>query len=220
MSGFAKRHSSPNRRLRRVGYHPFLVLLLRQPRSWLLLPTNKNAADAEFGRTYATETENAAKANNCVKARKCTLGSYNESKDKTTDTSAGCCPGQTGHHIIPNSAVKDAGCDDYSYGGTPVICLEGVNNSWGSHGEAHENLGTKMSDYCKDNKTDTILYNEMRNLCLEAIKHDATHCNKKCLQEQLDEKYKCGDKPLAAKSGQGGGKKGAKSNASRDFRAR
>jgi|GEM_PF-5281693 len=57
------------------------------------IPINRNAASTEFGRTYADETAKAARANECLEARKCTWGSYNDSKDKSTNSPKGCCPG-------------------------------------------------------------------------------------------------------------------------------
>ena len=49
--------------------------------------------------------------------------------------------------MIPDAAVKDAKCTDYVYDKAPTICLEGQNNSHGSHGRAHISLKDAMIDY-------------------------------------------------------------------------
>ena len=105
----------------------------------------------------------------CMRARRCQLVPYKEthhqdiSKDcdgqddqEETEISGpasgqGCCPGQTGHHILPGSMFKN--CKSYgrskgcSHQNAPTMCVEGVNNAHGSHGQMHTQLGKQMDKY-------------------------------------------------------------------------
>ncbi|MEY4564885.1 MAG: hypothetical protein RLZZ618_4162, partial [Pseudomonadota bacterium] len=87
-----------------------------------------------------------AMANPCIKARKCLLVPYKDS-DKTAKGN-GCCPGQTGHHVLPDAMFKryepetdpqtqktdmkaqgPRKCwEKYKHGDAPTICLEGTTN--------------------------------------------------------------------------------------------
>ena len=158
-----------------------------------------------------------ARIDPCTRARKCMLPPYKNTDGSPSKAMAqarhgnGCCPGQTGHHILPDSMVKDAGCPGYDQKEAPVICLEGRNNcaEHGSHGGAHGALKGTMSDYKKDANSDTISYEEAKKQGLDAAqKSGAAHCDRKCLEAQIDAHYKgCKDKQLKATAGTGGGEK-------------
>ncbi|MGK4000773.1 PAAR-like domain-containing protein [Sorangium sp. So ce1024] len=177
-----------------------------------------------------------ANANLCIRARRCMLVPY----DKTDALEAarsgeGCCPGQTGNHVMPGSmfgrksdgkidpAFKDA-CDrvkgfEYNHDDAPTICLEGVNNTHGSHGKAHSLLRGSIDEYKKKQEAakaagvagadpKRISYREARELALDSLKVAAWNCNRKCLRAQLDAYYKkaCNkgnNKNLKATSGGG-----------------
>lgn len=162
----------------------------------------------------------------CLRARKCMLVPYevNEKKplgklDKLTgkraaqkqstvgyvDSGKGCCPGQTGHHIIPDAAAKDAKCQGYVYKEAPTICLEGQDNHFGSHGRAHGKLEQSIQDYKDRTGKDTMPYDKMRDQALAAVADSTQQCNPECLKAQLDSYYKCGEMP--AKSGKSESKK-------------
>ncbi|MFC3156035.1 HNH/endonuclease VII fold toxin-2 domain-containing protein, partial [Gilvimarinus japonicus] len=144
-----------------------------------------------------------AKINPCVRARKCLLVPYKntKSKKKTVKDGNGCCPGQTGHHIMPNAMFKDKDnksvCPGYNYNEAPVMCLEGTNNAkgWGSHGSAHSNLEVDMKHYRderfeKNQNTDVISYKEGSKICIDAVREAAAkNCDPECLQAQLDHHY-------------------------------
>lgn len=153
------------------------------------------------GLTNSMET--MATLNPCVSARKCLLVPYKNAKNSRdmAKTGSGCCPGQTGHHIMPNAMFKDKNnksvCPGYDYNEAPVICLEGTKNAagWGSHGKAHSNLETNMKFY-RDKRqsnglnTDLISYKDGSKLGIEAVREAAAkHCDPKCLQAQLDHHY-------------------------------
>jgi len=59
-------------------------------------------------------------------------------------TSGGCCPGQTGHHLIPDSWAKNANCTNYKEGDAPVVCVEGVSQNDGTHQSVHYNLNEDL----------------------------------------------------------------------------
>ncbi|MCE3602999.1 hypothetical protein LXA47_05200 [Massilia sp. P8910] len=140
----------------------------------------------------------------CLRARKCHFVPFRNNGKKNSSNGRGCCPGQTAHHVIPHAAAKDAKCTGYTYGGGLTICLEGQDNTYGSHGRAHEGLDKLIENYNGLNKPPKpISYTEMRKKALEALKENTDQCKKPCLEKQLDEYYKnCGD--LTAKSGKGG----------------
>ncbi len=151
----------------------------------------------------------------CTRARKCMLVPYKNTEGTPkavtqANHGQGCCPGQTGHHVLPDSMVKGAGCPGYDKEDAPTICLEGTKNGFehGSHGAAHKNLSDSMKEYRKNNSnTDTISYDKAKDQGIAAVqKAGAAHCDKKCLEAQLDAHYKgCAGKNLKAVAGTGGG---------------
>ncbi|HCF2456935.1 TPA: DUF4150 domain-containing protein [Pseudomonas aeruginosa] len=141
----------------------------------------------------------------CIRARKCMLVPYNNSKKPQVNKGEGCCPGQTGHHVIPDAAMKGNPC--YSgEGKAPTICLEGTNQHHGSHGKAHEELDEELKSLKLENG-DPISYQEIRNAGITAIKRAGAHdCSTKCLQAQLDDYYKkCLNQKVKAHSGKSSG---------------
>jgi len=136
----------------------------------------------------------------CLKARKCKLVPYKNNKKKDVSKGDGCCPGQTGHHIIPDVSVKNAGCQDYDYQEAPTICLEGTDNIHGSHGRAHVKLKKTIASYGKGKK---IPYESMRDKSMDSVKDSTEQCDQDCLLAQLDAAYdNCDD--LVAHDGGGG----------------
>jgi DNA-binding protein H-NS len=86
----------------------------------------------------------AAEMNPCIRARRCSLVPYNQTENPAAKNGKGCCPGQSGHHVLPSSMFKD--CPDYKEAQAPTICVEGTTNSHGSHGLIHGKLGEKLGD--------------------------------------------------------------------------
>jgi hypothetical protein len=148
-----------------------------------------------------------ARLSKCVNSRKCKLVPYNKTGARDAAKSGeGCCPGQTGHHVIPDAMMKDNPCYK-GKGKAPVICLEGTNNNQGSHGRAHSALKGRMDNYRKTTGKSTISYEDARDKAIDAITKPpgtapASHCSRKCLREQLDAYYKdCKGKQVKATSG-------------------
>jgi len=145
----------------------------------------------------------------CLRARKCMLvpykqtGAFRSSKD-----GQGCCPGQTGHHILPGAMFEGQSCYSGKHGNAPTICLEGVNNSHGSHGYAHGRLQDIVGAHRKANG-DTMTYAAARDAGVKAITSPtvapAAGCNPECLKKQLDAFYEdCRNANLKAHDGMGG----------------
>jgi len=111
---------------------------------------SKPSSDAE-----AMSMASHAQSDDCLKARRCMLVPY-EPKGKQS----GCCPGQTGHHLVEAGSFftkgrgvkRSAAGDDkmldlarnmvgegenYTAAGAPCICVEGTNQYHGTHGLMH-----------------------------------------------------------------------------------
>ncbi len=157
----------------------------------------------KVGEKLADWQRNAATANECIRARKCMLVPYNDTKGQSgitnvTKKSKGCCPGQTGHHLIPHAFAKDAGCKNYKEGTAPTVCAEGESHSTGGSHAAMHTATTEML-LVKDGvlgKAKKMKYADVRDGVLDA--HAKTFpfstCSRGCLKEQLDNYYKKCDK--------------------------
>ncbi|NIA00927.1 hypothetical protein [Massilia sp. CCM 8734] len=168
-----------------------------------------------------------AQINSCMRARKCLLIPYKltspdgvrvpgaTDQNKATAQARhgnGCCPGQTGHHIIPDAMMENVKCSAYNYDEAPTICLEGTKNGFkhGSHGKAHEELSKSIKTYkgsqaAKNLNKDLISYTEAKKQGIDAVeKAGAAHCDRKCLEAQLDQHYgSCDKEMLNANAGTG-----------------
>ncbi|MFC4161901.1 HNH/endonuclease VII fold toxin-2 domain-containing protein [Chitinimonas lacunae] len=194
----------------------------------------------------------AAELNPCIRARRCSLVPFGNthyhqpSKADCADideaqshvqgphNGKGCCPGQTGHHVLP--AEMFSHCPNYKKQASkkiqkqvespagvgcvhqlaPSLCVEGVNNSHGSHGHVHSELGKVMGGMQKNGQSlpkGTEITKE------QAIEAGATSiveafpeskCNKDCLKAQLRAFYtqlNCTPRKADGLPGGGGGSK-------------
>lgn len=125
----------------------------------------------------ATET---AEASDCVKAMRCFLRPY-----KPTGNQPACCPGQTPHHVPPQSMLKRfAG---YSKASALCVCLEGASQHVGSHGMNHAALDFVAREKgVADGKCTVQEYNEV---CAVAVGAQC-HCDPACIKAQLDDSLK------------------------------
>ncbi len=151
----------------------------------------------EPGKAYTNLMSLFALMDACIRARKCLLVKY---KDQNDRDGTGCCPGQTGHHLIPDAAAKSAGCTGYHENNAPVMCLEGTRNNagWGTHGNAHQALKERLRSYRERRAAsglspNTISYNDMANNAVDAVRLSgaALQCDKDCLLAQLRAYYNC-----------------------------
>ncbi|NHZ40893.1 HNH/endonuclease VII fold toxin-2 domain-containing protein [Massilia aquatica] len=180
----------------------------------------------------------AANANPCIQARRCILLPYKDTEGTTTpneeaktntkkpkntsissgkaqaDSGKGCCPGQTGHHVLPGAMFekkgKAQGCEKpYQHTQAPVICVEGTGNRVGSHGLAHKSLDRIIKSF-KKKGAKTISYEKALKRGVLAARRLNKNCSKQCLEAQLnsyyEDKLECQGKQLVAHSGMGGKK--------------
>jgi hypothetical protein len=136
----------------------------------------------------------AARTNDCITARRCQLVPYNQTGTAAAMNGKGCCPGQTGHHLLPEAMFDH--CKNYGpaqHANAPTICVEGATNRHGSHGAAHEKLHTVL-----ENKHPNIPFGSTMpkkdaiNAGVEAAR-DAfpeARCSEECLKAQLEDFYK------------------------------
>lgn len=165
----------------------------------------------------------AAKLNDCIRARRCILVHYGDthyhaaSKQDCSDlgdpgellpgphTGKGCCPGQSGHHVLPAEMFKD--CPAYKkkvktksgYGCAhqmaPTVCAEGVNQHQGSHGVVHKKLSIVLGNLEKNGKTvpwgGEITKNDAIAAGVKSVQEafPESSCNAKCLEAQLRSFY-------------------------------
>ncbi len=132
----------------------------------------------EVSRTVqaGTQATGDAEANDCTKAMRCFLRPYS----RDLKGKSGCCPGQSPHHVPPNSMVKHL--PNHSHGSALCVCLEGASQHVGSHGENHaalDHLATKKGW----GKCTVKEYNEV---CAMAVAAQCG-CSKECIEQQLNE---------------------------------
>lgn len=136
----------------------------------------------EQSRTVQAGTQATADAegSDCVKAMRCFLRPYNRELEKKP----GCCPGQTPHHIPPQSMVNHL--PSYSHGSALCVCLEGASQHVGSHGENHaalDYLANKPGVLDSKGQCSLKKYNEV---CAVAVAAQCG-CKKECIEQQLNE---------------------------------
>lgn len=106
--------------------------------------------------------------------------------------SRGCCPGQTGHHVLPQSWLNGPGgggsCPGYDHDKAPTACLEGYSQYSGSHGTAHDAL----DDFAENRGSTPLSMEEGIELAAEAYTEPGAPgegCDKECIKEQLKDYY-------------------------------
>lgn len=117
-----------------------------------------------------------AEGSECVKAMRCYLRPY--SRDQKGKS--GCCPGQSPHHIPPQSMVSHL--PNYSHGSALCVCLEGASQHVGSHGKNHAAL-----DYLASKKGwGKCTVKEYNEICAISVAAQCG-CKKECIEQQLNE---------------------------------
>ncbi len=126
-----------------------------------LQPGGKDTPVREAGRAEGMTI--TAKESPCLEARKCLLVPYKdtekngESLDESLGHKRGCCPGQTGHHLIPKAWLitdderpANNSCTKYNHGQAPTVCAEGVTQNHGSHGKIHRATDRQVEKVLKE----------------------------------------------------------------------
>lgn len=159
-------------------------------------PETSTAADA-----YADKVG----ADKCLSARRCQLTPY-----KPTAGQAGCCPGQTGHHLVEagsffnkgrggkeSKAIK--GTSPYNGDKAPCICVEGCNQYHGTHGLMHTyqsnaalNSGAQSKRITFEDDTSarlvSVTYGQAKGFGVAAVgkTFPESGCDPACTEAQLD----------------------------------
>ncbi|MDK2126513.1 HNH/endonuclease VII fold toxin-2 domain-containing protein [Parachitinimonas caeni] len=171
--------------------------------------TDNSMSNMSLEDAYAKMSENWAKQNKCLQAKKCKFIPFkNTDKEKQAKDGKGCCPGQTGHHVMPDAMFRSLdqpapssgtkkrkrndketfGCwGNYDEGDAPTICVEGTSNHGGSHGLMHDNSTKVLGDVLSQPEMD---YRKARDLMSDALYDAFPNCSKECTKAQLDNYYK------------------------------
>ncbi|OYQ10113.1 hypothetical protein B7R77_25430 [Ralstonia solanacearum K60] len=146
----------------------------------------KNLTDINSEQTQAlmSDVQTAiATADPCLRARKCTLVPYSKSGSGPANWAGkGCCPGQTGHHLLPDAMFRDPNS----------AARDGAFEQWkSSYSGKKAATDLKMSDMPRDKLPKAKCwegYTESRapTICLEGTSnnhgsHGAAHAATKAL---------------------------------------
>ena len=139
------------------------------------------------------------KEQKCLSKRKCILEPFEQSNGiGSMLDNEGCCPGQTAHHLIPNSMYQQAGgrgnqaenvagCSKYDTKKAPSVCVEGARQDLGSHEAIHDNT-KKILRPILDNDKKIMTYNDAKKAAVKAHLNTfpGAKCGKECIEKQLD----------------------------------
>jgi hypothetical protein len=152
----------------------------------------------------------------CLRARKCMLTPYDDTQKYSGTTklgankAKGCCPGQTGHHLIPDSFMfnerscsdgskrdikkKMKGpkvCKDYDSGKAPTICTEGTSWHKGSHKAIHQNFQSNLHDNGYSKTGEGVPMDAVREAALDSLEQTfpLSMCSRDCIERQLKNYY-------------------------------
>lgn len=153
----------------------------------------------------------AAEINNCISARRCLLVPFKETNQGVgKNNGKGCCPGQSGHHILPSSMFKN--CPKYDQHDAPTICVEGTKNWAGSHKRIHDKLKKRLEDIPGEFGKD-ITMDQAVNAGTKSVEDAFPNlpppskrgCKPECIKEQLKAYYdKLGCTPKKTSGAAGG----------------
>lgn len=164
------------------------------------------------------EMAQAVQENDCIQARRCFLvpyrnkgqqiprynqqatngraGLFDDPSPFSLADSRGCCPGQTGHHLIPESWLNDGSggsrCSNYNHRAAPTACLEGYDGRYGSHGDAHQQLNNEIER--RQAAGEELTMDQAIDLAVDGYTRPGSpgsNCarHKECLKEQLKQYY-------------------------------
>lgn len=128
-----------------------------------------------------------AEAKKCQKARQCRLVPHKRTSKVVKPGENSCCPGKTGHHLIPKSFCKGAkrGGVKYSKNLAPCICVDGTNQRTATHGQIHALQEAAVRKLSKNGK---IKYKAMKRASSRCARwvFIESGCNPGCIEAQLD----------------------------------
>jgi HNH/endonuclease VII toxin of polymorphic toxin system len=155
--------------------------------------------------------DNAA-MDDCLSARKCLLQPYNRKTDDAGGKALGCCPPQTGHHLIEKASFFEGGQqigtfppknspkkhEPYDENMAPCVCAEGTShNRGGTHELMHVfqkaandaapkgklPVGGKQQDF-----PHVTTFGKAKESATEAFMQvfPTSGCNPECIKKQID----------------------------------
>jgi hypothetical protein len=150
----------------------------------------------------------------CLSARRCRLTPYEDAKKSKqtkqgvkdpTKLQGGCCPGQTGHHLLPDAMFRKIGgtiieglgrdgkellqgWSKYTEGEGLTICLEGIGRYDGSHGEFHT-LSSELIEAYRDESGAEMPFSEASAMMAKLVEEKYPQCSKECIEAQLTKIY-------------------------------
>ena len=142
------------------------------------LPPHGNMRDFADAGVFADHVA----AHECLAARRCQLV-----PKEPTGKQPGCCKGQTGHHLVEGASFQGVeSITSYSYNKAPCVCVEGYNQSFGTHGIMHTFQSTAAPD------TPTQSYASARDSGAAAMKKTfpESNCSEACIKAQIDAYHK------------------------------
>jgi hypothetical protein len=174
----------------------------------------KWASASKLDDVVAMAQKTIALANPCIRARKCMLVPF---KDAGSKAGKGCCPGQTGHHVLPDAMFRDVegsklardefkkipGNEDKTINrdklptracwgkyveNAPTMCLEGTKNHDASG--SHGKAHAKTEDYTKDHRILPDMSYTDASTELSKRMAKSFGCDYRCIKAQLDHHYK------------------------------
>lgn len=132
-------------------------------------------------------TDKEAKA--CQKARQCRLVPYRSKAKHVTPGENACCPGKTGHHLIPKSYCKGLGngTKKYSANMAPCICVDGSDQRTATHGQLHALQEACVRKIDKE-KEGRIKYGQLKRAAARCARwvFAESGCDPDCIEAQLD----------------------------------
>ena len=110
----------------------------------------------------------------------------------------GCCPGQTGHHLVPDAMMRpgpgqrgiqdNSNCTGYDEKKAPTVCVEGAGANTGSY--ATINTATEAEIAEKMNTDGSISMERAIQAAADAYKASIGRgCDRACIEEQLRDYY-------------------------------
>jgi hypothetical protein len=171
--------------------------------SWITAEAGVKSAYEDLAQSFKKKT----KAGQCLQALQCFL---------TPEDPHNCCPGQTPHHLIPSSAIVEAGgrgasggesvledFPDYKSKNAPCICAEGSSWHYASHRIAHNKYADRVASkgkkgslaYKKGIKTrqvknvDQITYGDALEGANDTAGALAPKACKKCIEAQVNKAH-------------------------------
>ncbi|HZF98833.1 MAG TPA: HNH/endonuclease VII fold toxin-2 domain-containing protein, partial [Pseudoxanthomonas sp.] len=153
--------------------------------------TDRDGNPDSPSKLHGDAQELLASLSDCLRARKCNLVPYktkthfrkvgSENVETTINQpdprnprplKPGCCPGQTGHHLIPSESLKrengkKGGCKHYdhnAHNAAPTVCVESAFQHSGTHKRVHHSLANIMKD--------TFIKRQMKKIKVKGVVKD------------------------------------------------